>query len=330
MTNYEGSPAAQFDSMFNHNFAGFLEAKTSIARSYNYAYRQDRSRGCSDYGESPENKPTCLYAPPPRNSPIYGSSCMLTPLSPYPSGSPSSTVSHSNENYGMMRDMVIASPPCRRRLDFNDGASVLEISLEAPVAVAKRNERERNRVKLINMTFQKLRQHLPLMGVGSKGKSRKLSKVQTLRSAIDYIRELQQQVHKNQQHQQHPHHQQGALSKLHDEFLQMKYCSSYCNSSEEDNLAEDEDFLDDDKSVFERYSPAQSLDDTCVNSNSFNSANMSTTITHRNDNNNNISRSANVNGGVALPEAYPSIISFGDEIKFIVEDHHLASGNNPE
>lgn len=51
-------------------------------------------------------------------------------------------------------------------------------------AVSKRNERERNRVKLVNMGFQTLRQHIP----NGKGK---LSKVQTLRSAVDYIRQLQ-------------------------------------------------------------------------------------------------------------------------------------------
>ncbi|RUS76736.1 hypothetical protein EGW08_015492 [Elysia chlorotica] len=333
MTNYEGSPSVQFDSIFHHNFAGFLDAKTRSYNNYNAYSHQERSRSCPGYGEGQDAMSPCLYPPPPRNSPMYRPSCMLTPLSPYPASSPGSTVSQGNENYpGAMREMVMASPPCRRRLDFNEGTSVLELSLEAPVAVAKRNERERNRVKLINMTFQKLRQHLPLMGVGSKGKSRKLSKVQTLRSAIDYIRELQQQVHKNQQQQERPQHQQGALSKLHDEFLQMKYCSSYCNSSEEDTLAEDEDFFDENKSEYERYSPAQSVDDACSNSNNYNinSANIGSTMISHNDNNNNISRSANVGGGCALSEAYPSIISFGDEIKFIAEDHHLTSGNIPE
>ncbi|XP_058162348.1 achaete-scute homolog 2 [Dasypus novemcinctus] len=53
-------------------------------------------------------------------------------------------------------------------------------------AVARRNERERNRVKLVNSGFQALRQHVPLGGA-----SRKLSKVETLRSAVEYIRALQ-------------------------------------------------------------------------------------------------------------------------------------------
>ena len=46
-------------------------------------------------------------------------------------------------------------------------------------AVAKRNERERNRVKHINGTFNSLKQHLPCAQ-----KNKKMSKVETLRTAI--------------------------------------------------------------------------------------------------------------------------------------------------
>ncbi len=56
-----------------------------------------------------------------------------------------------------------------------------------PTAVARRNERERNRVKHINGTFSTLRKHLP-----SGAKNKKMSKVETLRSAIRYINHLQQ------------------------------------------------------------------------------------------------------------------------------------------
>ncbi|XP_066526087.1 achaete-scute homolog 1b-like [Hoplias malabaricus] len=74
---------------------------------------------------------------------------------------------------------------CKRRLTFNG----LSYSLPAqqPVAVARRNERERNRVKQVNMGFQTLRQHVP-NGAANK----KMSKVETLRSAVEYIRALQQ------------------------------------------------------------------------------------------------------------------------------------------
>ncbi|XP_055065260.2 achaete-scute homolog 1b [Misgurnus anguillicaudatus] len=74
---------------------------------------------------------------------------------------------------------------CKRRLTFN-GLSY-SIPQQQPVAVARRNERERNRVKQVNMGFQTLRQHVP-NGAANK----KMSKVETLRSAVEYIRALQQ------------------------------------------------------------------------------------------------------------------------------------------
>ncbi|XP_076311393.1 uncharacterized protein LOC143225581 [Tachypleus tridentatus] len=55
-----------------------------------------------------------------------------------------------------------------------------------PAAVARRNERERNRVRLVNMGFATLRQHVP-----NGTKNRKMSKVETLRSAVEYIKQLQ-------------------------------------------------------------------------------------------------------------------------------------------
>lgn len=74
---------------------------------------------------------------------------------------------------------------CKRRLSFTGlGYSIPQ---QQPVAVARRNERERNRVKQVNMGFQTLRQHVP-NGAANK----KMSKVETLRSAVEYIRALQQ------------------------------------------------------------------------------------------------------------------------------------------
>lgn len=52
-------------------------------------------------------------------------------------------------------------------------------------SVARRNERERNRVRQVNLGFATLRQHVP-------NRSKKMSKVETLRSAVTYIRQLQQ------------------------------------------------------------------------------------------------------------------------------------------
>ncbi|CAG0880394.1 unnamed protein product [Cyprideis torosa] len=57
-----------------------------------------------------------------------------------------------------------------------------------PATVSRRNARERNRVKQVNMGFASLRQHLPPLG--TKG-NKKISKVETLRAAVEYIRDLQ-------------------------------------------------------------------------------------------------------------------------------------------
>ncbi|NWX97606.1 ASCL1 protein, partial [Nothoprocta ornata] len=73
---------------------------------------------------------------------------------------------------------------CKRRLNFSGfGYSLPQ---QQPAAVARRNERERNRVKLVNLGFATLREHVP-NGAANK----KMSKVETLRSAVEYIRALQ-------------------------------------------------------------------------------------------------------------------------------------------
>ncbi|XP_077494926.1 achaete-scute homolog 5-like [Amblyomma americanum] len=65
-------------------------------------------------------------------------------------------------------------------------SSCLAAAAPYTAAVARRNERERNRVRLVNHGFNALRQHVPQTG------QKKLSKVETLRSAVEYIRELQE------------------------------------------------------------------------------------------------------------------------------------------
>ncbi|KAG7248762.1 hypothetical protein CRUP_023866 [Coryphaenoides rupestris] len=81
---------------------------------------------------------------------------------------------------------------CKRRLNFAGFGYVLPVPAQPPHAVARRNERERNRVKLVNSGFATLRDHVPQGGGGGGGGSRKMSKVETLRSAVEYIRALQQ------------------------------------------------------------------------------------------------------------------------------------------
>ncbi|XP_043267422.1 achaete-scute complex protein T3-like [Venturia canescens] len=75
-----------------------------------------------------------------------------------------------------------------------------------PASVARRNARERNRVKQVNNGFATLRQHIPQSVAqalggntagthgGSRAGSKKLSKVETLRMAVEYIRSLQRLI----------------------------------------------------------------------------------------------------------------------------------------
>lgn len=65
------------------------------------------------------------------------------------------------------------------------------------VSIARRNARERNRVKQVNDGFNALRKRLPasvvaaLSGGARRGSGKKLSKVDTLRMVVEYIRHLQ-------------------------------------------------------------------------------------------------------------------------------------------
>ena len=51
-----------------------------------------------------------------------------------------------------------------------------------PASVARRNERERKRVRQVNAGFQQLKKHVP-----HRGDKKKMSKVDTLRAATEYI-----------------------------------------------------------------------------------------------------------------------------------------------
>ncbi|XP_010900534.1 achaete-scute homolog 3 [Esox lucius] len=62
---------------------------------------------------------------------------------------------------------------------------VYDYSFE-PAFIRKRNERERQRVRCVNEGYARLREHLP-----QEFEDKRLSKVETLRAAIDYIKHLQ-------------------------------------------------------------------------------------------------------------------------------------------
>lgn len=98
---------------------------------------------------------------------------------------------------------VSGASSAKKRIQFNSLGYVLPPA--PPASVARRNARERNRVKQVNMGFAVLRQHIPTSfceasgsdsGRSSSGgsKSRKVSKVDTLRCAVEYIRSLQEML----------------------------------------------------------------------------------------------------------------------------------------
>lgn len=84
-------------------------------------------------------------------------------------------------------------PAKKRRV--SDG-STTKVKPAPQVAVARRNARERNRVKQVNNGFSMLRDHIPpeiadTFEQAGRGNAKKLSKVETLRMALEYIRSLE-------------------------------------------------------------------------------------------------------------------------------------------
>lgn len=74
---------------------------------------------------------------------------------------------------------------CFSYLHVPTHVSMYDCSFE-PAFIRKRNERERQRVRCVNEGYARLREHLP-----QEFEDKRLSKVETLRAAISYIKHLQ-------------------------------------------------------------------------------------------------------------------------------------------
>ncbi len=77
---------------------------------------------------------------------------------------------------------------CRRKIAFHPTLGYA-VAPPMPAKVARRNARERNRVKQVNCGFEVLRAHIP-----TAAKAKKMSKVDTLKHAVEYIQILQQML----------------------------------------------------------------------------------------------------------------------------------------
>ncbi|XP_068082444.1 achaete-scute complex protein T8-like [Anabrus simplex] len=138
-----------------------------------------------------------------------------------------------------------------------------------PIAVARRNARERNRVKQVNNGFATLRQHIPLSissaytsqsdANGGRNVSKKLSKVETLRMAVDYIRSLQQLLEESDGNNTSNSSIESATS--YSSSTQTNSQQQHTHSAYEDDNGRDSPTIllddDDDSSLIDPTSPAQ-------------------------------------------------------------------------
>ena len=83
---------------------------------------------------------------------------------------------------------TITKPNNKRKIAFHPSLGYA-IPPPIPPKVARRNARERNRVKQVNTGFDVLRSHIP-----TAAKHKKMSKVDTLRHAVEYIRNLKKML----------------------------------------------------------------------------------------------------------------------------------------
>ncbi|XP_006897611.1 PREDICTED: achaete-scute homolog 4 [Elephantulus edwardii] len=104
------------------------------------------------------------------------------PLGPAPLDTPGTL--RQLPPFGVSLRLDAAHRVCARRRPYSP------LSLEGafePAFLRKRNERERQRVRCVNEGYARLRDHLP-----RELAAKRLSKVETLRAAIGYIRHLQE------------------------------------------------------------------------------------------------------------------------------------------
>ncbi|XP_040564038.1 uncharacterized protein [Lepeophtheirus salmonis] len=96
-------------------------------------------------------------------------------------------LSEQQQQLGELLPPPVTSSANKRKLSAYHPTLGYAIPPPQPAKVARRNARERNRVKQVNCGFEVLRTHIP-----TAVKHKKMSKVDTLRHAVDYIQNLKQ------------------------------------------------------------------------------------------------------------------------------------------
>ncbi|XP_065349580.1 achaete-scute complex protein T3-like [Cloeon dipterum] len=105
--------------------------------------------------------------------------------------SPDST-NLNNNNATTLNNMPMTMTPAPRGRGRKSAQTFVQAIPGQPISVARRNARERNRVKQVNNGFSNLRQHIPFTA-----RNKKMSKVETLKCAVDYIRNMQLMLKEN-------------------------------------------------------------------------------------------------------------------------------------
>ncbi len=98
---------------------------------------------------------------------------------------------------------------------------------QVKVGTTRRNARERNRVRHINSCFEILRQHIP-----HEKHNKKLSKVDTLKSAMDYIENLRQLLQSTSSSMIYPQQQSSYVIPINIKSEDLYYWQDHDHSSE--------------------------------------------------------------------------------------------------
>lgn len=114
------------------------------------------------------------------------------PIAPAIDKNQSFLVNNNLSNSNQMQQIMQNDGKYKRKYNY----SGVPYSNQQTASVVRRNARERNRVKQVNNGFANLRQHIPSKVItqltnGGRGANKKLSKVDTLKLAVEYIRSLQ-------------------------------------------------------------------------------------------------------------------------------------------